>query len=942
MAQLMDTEVLYSLHDQDVSELKRAGGAAGVAKQLNTDLDKGIPGTEEDINTRTEKYGKNVNPEPKFTSFFELMFDAITGDTTVMILIVSAIISLALGLVVADPDRNSDGYDDKNTGWIEGTAILLAVAIVAVVTATNDYSKEKQFRKLNKVKENKNVRVVRGGDHKTIGSFDLVVGDIIILDTGDAIPADGIVFQAFNLAVDQSTLTGESDNVPIDSEDKPYVLAGTQVVEGVGKMIVTRVGVNSEWGKTAALLSKEQEPTPLQEKLDSVAETIGWIGLGAAILIFSVQMCYWGYDLYYNEESGSDPFERIADVVGFLITSITIVVVAVPEGLPLAVTISLAYSMQKMMKDNNLVRKLEACETMGGATDICSDKTGTLTQNKMSVVDCWVGGQRFSGVKEIGKIREQLPEQITEALCQNIALNSTASISVSGKFLGNQTECAMLLLLQNQFRYDYISARGAVEPLRINSFSSARKCMSVLVPTGNGKSRSLTKGAAELMLAHCTSYLTPSGPKPADKNFQQTANKTIEEMCSRGLRVLCLSYRDLDAGTTVQLQKDSTTVLEENMCCIGIVGIQDPLRPEAKEAVLQCQRAGITVRMVTGDNKDTAESIAREAGILTNGISMEGAQFRKLSPEEMKKVIPDLQVLSRSSPSDKYLLVKQIKSMKRVCCVTGDGTNDAPALKKADVGMSMGLCGTEVAKEASDIVLLDDNFASIVKSISWGRCVYDNIRKFLQFQLTVNLVALTTAFLAALFEYGTPLTAVQLLWVNLIMDTLAALALATEPPSDDSLNRKPYGRTENIISLTMWRNIISQGIFQLLLQYFVLVHAPDYFGIPAHSRLHHTLAFNVFVFCQVFNEFNSRRVGNENDIFAGVFDNFMFVSIILTTVIVQVLFVQFGGNFTQTVPLPLNLWIFSVVVSSISIPYGFIYRLIPVPGGAPTKKPKTD
>jgi len=280
--------------------------------------------------------------------------------------------------------------------------------------------------------------------------------------------------------------------------------------------------------------------------------------------------------------------------------------------------------------------------------------------------------------------------------------------------------------------------------------------------------------------------------------------------------------------------------------------------------------------------------------------------------------------------------------MRRVCCVTGDGTNDAPALKKADVGLSMGLCGTEVAKEASDIVLLDDNFASIVKSISWGRCVYDNIRKFLQFQLTVNLVALTTAFVAALCEYGTPLTAVQLLWVNLIMDTLAALALATEPPSPESLKRKPYGRDDNIISATMWRNIICQGIFQLVLQYIVLVHGPSLFDLEPHSRLHNTLSFNVFVFCQIFNEFNSRRVGNENDIFAGLLDNMMFVFIVLTTMVVQVLFIQYGGSFTQTVPLPLNLWIFSVVSAFLSIPFGFVYRKIPVGEQQPEKKQKVD
>merc|ERR1712063_235488 len=402
----------------------------------------------------------------------------------------------------------------------------------------------------------------------------------------------------------------------------------------------------------------------------------------------------------------------------------------------------------------------------------------------------------------------------------------------------------------------------------------------------------------------------------------------INEMSGRGLRVLCIADRIIDSEIE-RIQNNPDVPIEQQLCCVGIVGIQDPLRPEAKEAVRQCQEAGLYVRMVTGDNINTAKSIATEAGILTDGIAMEGSEFRKLSEEAMMSLVPNLQVLARSSPRDKYILVDVLKKMRRVCCVTGDGTNDAPALKKADVGLSMGLCGTEVAKEASDIVLLDDNFASIVKSISWGRCVYDNIRKFLQFQLTVNLVALTTAFVAALCEYGTPLTAVQLLWVNLIMDTLAALALATEPPSPESLKRKPYGRDDNIIC---------QGIFQLVLQYIVLVHGPSLFDLEPHSRLHNTLSFNVFVFCQIFNEFNSRRVGNENDIFAGVLDNMMFVLIAVATVIIQVLFIQFGGDFTQTEPLPLNLWIFTILVSSISIPIGFVYRMIPIPGSESPKQ----
>ena len=917
---------------EEENGLDALGGLDGLYKGFNVNPSTGIKDDEKEIAARREAFGRNINPEPRITTFIELLIDALKGDTTVIILIISAIVSLALAFLVTPENPEESG-----SGWIEGTAILMAVAIVSFVTALNDYSKEKQFRKLNKVKENKDIRIIRNGHPTTIGAFDIVAGDIVLLDTGDAIPADGLLIEGFNLALDQSPMTGEVEAVPKSSSDR-ILLAGCQVIEGGGRMIVTRVGENSEWGKTIAQLVKDPENTPLQDKLEVVADTIGWIGLGAAVLTFIAQTGHWGYDVMYNPDTSDDFFDRVQDLVGFLITSITIVVVAVPEGLPLAVTISLAYSMSKMMKDNNLVRKLEACETMGGATDICSDKTGTLTQNKMTVVDAWIAGKRFDN---INAIKSAVPCEVLNEFCNNVSVNSTANVTSAGKMIGNQTECAILRMIHDDLGYNFKDVRENANVIAKESFSSARKCSSVMI-AGKSKGSNViyTKGAGEIVLGMCNQIHQGEDEVPLRDDQKSELIEMINEMSARGLRVLCFAYRVVKDNEAEQI-KQGNDQMEKQLCCIGFVGIQDPLRPEAKAAVKQCQRAGLVVRMVTGDNINTANSIAREAGILTDGISMEGIEFRKLSVEKKMEIVPKLQVLARSSPKDKYDLVKVVKKMRGVCCVTGDGTNDAAALKKADVGLAMGLCGTEVAKEASDIVLLDDNFASIVKSISWGRCVYDNIRKFLQFQLTVNLVALTTAFVSALCEYGTPLTAVQLLWVNLIMDTLAALALATEPPSEDSLKRKPYGRDDNIISATMWRNIICQGIFQLFLQYIVLVYSPSIFGFEAHSRLHHTLSFNVFVFCQIFNEFNSRRVGDENDVFAGIFDNPMFVLIAVITVVVQVLFIQFGGNFTQTVPLPLNLWIFTIVTSSFSIPLGFIYRLIPV-GSSKATKVKTD
>ena len=937
----IEREELIELFN-DVSEsrkidsLEKVGGVDGLASKLRTSFDDGI--SSEDLQIREQVFGRNVCPEPKFTSFFELLFDALQ-DTTVVILIISAVISLSLGLLISDKDENHDGFEDKNTGWIEGTAILVAVTIVAFVTAGNDYSKEKQFRKLNRAKENKNVRVTRNGLQEIYSSYDLVVGDVVTLDTGDAIPADGILIQGFNLALDQSAMTGESQPIFKSLDSDVSMLSGSQVAEGVGKMVVTCVGPNSKWGSTLALLQIEHEPTPLQEKLEIVAATIGWIGLGAAILSFSIQSFFWFFKIWYATQwiDGAFPYSRLTDLVDFLIIAITIVVVAVPEGLPLAVTISLAYSVQKMMKDNNLVRKLEACETMGGATDICCDKTGTLTQNRMTVVEAHIGNKSIRVPKNL---KEEFSEHVLDHFCENIAINSTAQVKEEA-FVGNPTECALLIFTSKSCGYDYLFVKAAAKILAIESFSSQRKRMSTLVEQQKGGNAILyTKGAAEIIIDLCSHYVDASG-KEVEISPQQRAkfNEVIKEMAQKGLRVISMAHRAVNHNAALD-NRDELSNLENNLTLDAITGIQDPLRPETKDAIARCQSAGVVVRMVTGDNIDTAISIGRDAGIYTNGVVMEGAQFRALSHEKQLEIIPRLQILARSSPKDKYDLVNAIKELGGVCCVTGDGTNDAPALKAADVGLSMGICGTEVAKEASDIVLLDDNFASIVKAIAWGRCVYENIRKFLQFQLTVNFVALTTALIAALCEYGTPLTAVQLLWVNLIMDTMAALALATEPPSDKLLQRPPYGRRESLVSKTMWRNILSQAFLQLVIQYIVLVEGPELFGLVAHSRLHHTFSFNVFVFCQIFNEFNSRRIGNENDIFTGVFNNFMFVTIIFVTVIVQFIFVQFGGNFTQCAPLPSHLWLYSLFFGASSIVFGFVFRMIPV-GGA-SKKIKKD
>ena len=927
---------LRNLNENKVlEELTEEGGVEGVAAHLGTDLKAGLPTNDPNAAERVEVFGVNVNPEPPHDSLLKLYLTALK-DPTLIILNVAALISLVLGLTVDE---------DKATGWIEGAAILFAVQLVAWVTAFNDFGKERQFRNLNKVKENRRVKIIRSGEEREISIFELVVGELVILDTGDQVPADGLFVSGYNLQTDESVMTGETDAVK-KNENKPFMLSGCQVTEGVGQMLVTAVGPWSEWGITLGKLQEESEDTPLQKKLNFMAAQIGKIGLFMAVITVSalfISFCVQVFLLSDCDDkiiAAGSPFvlcappdfqlSWISEWVHFFIIGVTIVVVAVPEGLPLAVTISLAYSMKKMMKDNNLVRHLSACETMGGATQICSDKTGTLTQNRMTVMKGYLAGIFYESVPAAS----DLATNVVNLINVGIAVNSKAFISLNEvgllDFVGNKTECALLVFCQ-KLGGDYREIRSASVVKQLYAFSSARKRMSVIVAQPDNKPkpfRIYTKGASEMVLQLCTHVLNTAGEVVSlDEVTRQQMAEGIQSMASEGLRTIGLAYKDL-AKEEASWETDAP---DEGLICVGIVGIKDPVRPEVPPAVRQCMEAGIVVRMVTGDNISTAMKIAQECGILTDGIAMEGPKFRQLSPEAMDRIIPKLQVLARSSPSDKYLLVQRLKRMGEVVAVTGDGTNDAPALKEADVGLSMGLAGTEVAKEASDIVIMDDNFSSIVKAVMWGRCVYDNIRKFLQFQLTVNIVALSVAFIGAVTQRGTPLTAVQLLWVNLIMDTMAALALGTEGPTPELLQRKPYGRYDFLLSYIMMRNMLGQALYQLAVLLFLLYFGHLVFPISEGSREHYTIIFNAFVQCQIFNEINSRKINDEMNVFAGMATNPIFLSILVITFVLQWMFVEYGGAAVQTVPLDFNSWVGCVLIGVISLPIGFLLRLVPVP-----------
>uniref|UniRef100_A0A672HH25 Calcium-transporting ATPase n=1 Tax=Salarias fasciatus TaxID=181472 RepID=A0A672HH25_SALFA len=999
------------------------GDIQGLCNRLKTSAVDGLSGQPTDIEKRKTVFGQNLIPPKKPKTFLQLVWEALQ-DVTLIILEVAAIVSLGLSFY-RPPDAERDhcgkaagGVEDENeseAGWIEGAAILLSVICVVLVTAFNDWSKEKQFRGLqSRIEQEQKFTVVRGGQVIQIPVAEIVVGDIAQIKYGDLLPADGVLIQGNDLKIDESSLTGESDHVKKTQEKDPMLLSGTHVMEGSGKMVVTAVGVNSQTGIIFTLLgggeddeddeeekkkekeekkkqkkNKKQdgsvenrkkakaqdgaamemqplnsdegadaeekkkanlpkkEKSVLQGKLTKLAVQIGKAGLVMSAITVIILVVLFVVDTFWIQNL---PWVKdctpiyIQFFVKFFIIGVTVLVVAVPEGLPLAVTISLAYSVKKMMKDNNLVRHLDACETMGNATAICSDKTGTLTMNRMTVVQAYIAEKHYKKIPE----PENIPSSSLDMLILGIAVNCAYTTKIMPpekegglpRQVGNKTECA-LLGFSNDLKRDYQSIRNEIpeEKLyKVYTFNSVRKSMSTVLKMADGSYRMFSKGASEILLKKCYKILTANGePKvfrPRDRD--DMVKKVIEPMASEGLRTICLAYRDFSTADG-EPDWDNENDILTGLTCICVVGIEDPVRPEVPDAIRKCQRAGITVRMVTGDNINTARAIATKCGILQPGddfLCLEGKEFNRrirnekgeIEQERIDKIWPKLRVLARSSPTDKHTLVKGIidstvAEQRQVVAVTGDGTNDGPALKKADVGFAMGIAGTDVAKEASDIILTDDNFSSIVKAVMWGRNVYDSISKFLQFQLTVNVVAVIVAFTGACITQDSPLKAVQMLWVNLIMDTFASLALATEPPTESLLLRKPYGRNKPLISRTMMKNILGQGVYQLIIIFTLLFAGEKLFDIdsgrdaPLHAppSEHYTIVFNTFVLMQLFNEINARKIHGERNVFEGIFNNMIFCSIVFGTFVIQVIssiptsrlkFLKTAGHGTQKEEIP--------------------------------------
>ncbi|KAL7137111.1 hypothetical protein ABFS83_10G072000 [Erythranthe nasuta] len=938
----ISTEELVSMsREHDVTFLQQNGGVKGVAEKLKSNLDLGVSGEETDLINRKNAFGSNTYPRKKGRNFWSFVWDA-CRDTTLIILMVAAAASLALGI-------KTEGIKE---GWYDGGSIAMAVLIVIIFTAVSDYKQSLQFQNLNEEKQNIQMEVVRSGRRIKVSIFDLVVGDVVPLKIGDQVPADGLVVSGHSLSIDESSMTGESKIVHKDSTRAPFLMSGCKVADGYGSMLVTSVGINTEWGLLMASISEDNgEETPLQVRLNGVATFIGIVGLAVAVavLIILVIRFFTGHTTDPNGKvqftAGKTKFgDAINGFIKIFTVAVTIVVVAVPEGLPLAVTLTLAYSMRKMMADKALVRRLSACETMGSATTICSDKTGTLTLNQMTVVEVYACGNKMESPEN----KSLVPPRVISLLIEGIAQNSTGSVFVPEgggalEISGSPTEKAILQWAIN-LGMDFGAARSDSVIIHAFPFNSEKKRGGVALKLSNSEVRVHWKGAAEMVLASCTSYIDANdNVVQMDEDKVSYFKKAIEDMAVGSLRCVAIAYRtcEMEKVPTNDDELEKWQLPEDDLILLAIVGIKDPCRPGVRDAVQLCVNAGVKVRMVTGDNLQTARAIALECGILgsdadaTEPNLIEGKTFRNYTEAQRLEMADKISVMGRSSPNDKLLLVQALRKRGHVVAVTGDGTNDAPALHEADIGLAMGIQGTEVAKESSDIIILDDNFSSVVKVVRWGRSVYANIQKFIQFQLTVNVAALVINVVAAVSSGNVPLNAVQLLWVNLIMDTLGALALATEAPTDHLMQRKPVGRREPLITNIMWRNLLIQAMYQVTVLLILNFGGISILNLKHDSKAHafkvkNTLIFNAFVFCQIFNEFNARQPEQMN-VWKGVTKNKLFMGIVGIEVVLQFMIIFFLGKFASTVRLSWQLWLVSIAIGIISWPLAVVGKLIPVP-----------
>lgn len=867
-----------------------------------------------EVSESRARHGANILTPPEGTPLWRKFLDKLS-DPMIIILIVAGVLSLGISCY------EYFGLGHGAETFIEPIGIFIAILLATGLAFYFEHKADKEFDLLNQVSDDDPVQVIRDGNVTEIPKRDVVTDDCVMLSTGNDIPADGVLLEAVSLTVDESTLTGEpscaktTDPAHFDSEatfPSDHVLRGTRVLEGHGIMKVTAVGDATENGKvyTAAQIDNSVR-TPLNEQLDRLGGLISKISyLLAAIIIVGRVIMY-----FVNNDFDLLPF--ITYLLQSVMLAVTLIVVAVPEGLPMAVTLSLAYSMRRMLKSNNLVRKMHACETMGATTVICTDKTGTLTENQMRVFDT----DFF------------IPESDSTHIYLDMAVNSTAEIDFSGdkpKVSGNPTEGALLLWL-NSKGIDYRTLRETTDTIAELPFSTERKYMATVVRLSDGREVLYVKGAQEIIFALCHNY-----PKGVTK---EGVDSMLLGYQAQAMRTLGFAYQELKPGDATF---SDNRITADNLTFIGLVAISDPVRATVPAAVKEVLDAGIKVKIVTGDTPGTATEIARQIGLWDDSTDnadniITGEEFALIPDDQLPRKVDDLKIIARARPMDKKRLVEALQSNNEVVAVTGDGTNDAPALKAAHVGLSMG-DGTSVAKEASDITIVDNSFTSIGRAVMWGRSLYLNIQRFILFQMTVNVVACLIVLAGSFMGMQSPLTVTQMLWVNLIMDTFAAMALASLPPSESVMDDKPRSRSAFIISRSMWRWIIGTGgIFFLFL--LGLLYCFEHTDITSLTQIGRatfgadrgltpyelSLFFTIFVFLQFWNMFNARAYATgRSALHLEGCSGFGLTALII--VIGQILIVTVGGEFFSVVPLRLTDWLIIVAGTSVVLWAGELLR----------------
>ncbi len=866
-----------------------------VLKIFGTDADCGL--NAEQVTENREKYKSNVLTKQKGDSLLKRIISSAT-EPMILMLIAAGLIALGVNIYRSVTGGEAD--------FLECAGVFFAIALSVCISVVMEGRSQKAFEALSKIGDDIVVKVVRGGETMTIAKSEAVAGDILILSTGDKIPADARLLSSESMSVDESALTGES--VPVEksaeaeitdektplAERANMVYSGTYITSGYGTAVVTAVGDDTEFGKIAGELSgKTKSSTPLQEKLKKMGKIITILGVVAAAIVFIAEIVSFALHGVVD----------VTHVMEAFVTSIVLIVAAVPEGLPTIVAVSLSINIIKLSKNNALVKKMVASETVGCINIICSDKTGTLTENKMTV------RAFYDGVWH-----ENTDNAASEYFFKNVCVNSTAQLSEKGDFIGNPTEGALLSFYERtagkESGNDYRTVRRKNKIVKVFPFNSDLKHMTTVVKSGESNTV-LVKGSPEFVL----------NASSLDEDKRAEICALIEECQKKAMRIIAFAHKTIDKGTDVEEKHGE---IESNMTFDGFAAISDPLRKEVYDAVKSCFKAGISLKILTGDNLITATAIANELELLSDGgEAVEASALSELSDEELLNRLKTIRVIARSTPAVKMRVVKLLKGAGNVVAVTGDGINDAPALKNADAGIAMGISGTEVSKEASDVVLLDDSFATIVKAVEWGRNIYENFKRFITFQLTVNLSSVIVVFMSILLGFKAPFSALQLLWINLIMDGPPALTLGLEPNYKDLMNRPPTKRNESIITKNMFIRIFVTGILMSVV--FLCQYAFNFLGVPPEQEL--TVLFTMFVLFQLFNSFNCRELHLES-IFKHLLKNKVMLIVVAITFLLQVLIIQFAGAFFGTVPLSVETWLILVAMGLAVIAISEIVKLI--------------